>query len=300
VSLGEARDRGGPEATENGEDPVELRAQQIRDARDRGGPEATENGKDSVELRAQQGDESHADRGAQEPDAVPPPASVESVESVVRAQLAKALGGRRGMVEAAVPTLLFTVLWLTTDELRLALTAGLVAAAAMLAVRLVQRSTVQFCVNALVGIGIGWFFVHLSASRGGSVDEQALAYFLPGIIYNTGYTVLLAFTNLIRWPLVGFMVGSVTGDPTAWHRDRQVVRLCSLLTWLLVLPCLVRVLVQGPLWLAGSYGALDAHTAVAILGVLKVVLGWPLQLAALGSMVWVLGRNHTPVEQPTA
>ena len=34
-----------------------------------------------------------------------PVAAVETVEAVVRAQLAKALGGRRGMVEAAVPTL---------------------------------------------------------------------------------------------------------------------------------------------------------------------------------------------------
>ena len=40
------------------------------------------------------------------------PADVESVEQLVRGQLAKALGGRRGMIEAAVPTLVFTVLWL--------------------------------------------------------------------------------------------------------------------------------------------------------------------------------------------
>ena len=40
----------------------------------------------------------------------------------------------------------------------------------------------------------------------------------------------------VGWPLVGFMVGSVTGDPTAWHSDKQVVRLCTKLTWLLVLP----------------------------------------------------------------
>ena len=52
--------------------------------------------------------------------------------------------------------------------------------------RLVQRSTVQFVVNALVGIGIGWLFVTLSARSGGSEDDQALAYFLPGILYNSG------------------------------------------------------------------------------------------------------------------
>ncbi|WP_253943959.1 DUF3159 domain-containing protein [Nocardioides marmotae] len=223
------------------------------------------------------------------------PATVETVESVVRTQLAKALGGRRGMIEAAVPTILFTALWLTTRELVLALTISVAAATAMLVVRIVQRSTVQFALNALFGIGIGWLFVRIAASRGGSEDDQALAYFLPGILYNGGYTVVLALTCLIGWPLVGFMVGSVTGDPTAWHEDRQIVRLCTTLTWLLVLPCLLRVLVQAPLWFAGHGGAIDVDTVVAILGVLKVALGWPLQLAALGAMAWVLGRNKTPV-----
>ena len=228
--------------------------------------------------------------------------TVHTVESVVRSQLSKALGGRRGMVEAAVPTLLFTVMWLSTRNLHLALGISIGAAVLLLVVRLAQRSTVQFVVNAMVGIGIGWLFVSMSAHRGGSADDQALAYFLPGIIYNAGYTVLLSLTCLVRWPLVGFMVGSVTGDPTAWHKDRQVVRLCTTLTWLLVLPCLLRVAVQAPLWFAGSSGTLDAGTAVAALGVLKIALGWPLQLAALGGMAWILTRNRTPVEgaQPAA
>ena len=91
------------------------------------------------------------------------------------------------------------------------------------------------------------------------------------------------------------MVGSVTGDPTAWHKDRQVVRLCTQLTWLLVLPCLLRVVVQAPLWLGGHSGAIDPSTAVAVLGVLKIVMGWPLQLTALAGMVWLLSRNRTPV-----
>ena len=218
-----------------------------------------------------------------------------TVEEVVRGQLSKALGGRRGMAEAAVPTLVFTVLWLTTKELRLALAVSVVAAVVLLLVRLAQRSTVQFVLNALVGIGIGWLFVTLAARGGADADEQALAYFLPGIIYNAVYTVVLALTCLTGWPLMGFMVGSVTGDPTAWHQEKQVVSLCSRLTWLLVVPCLVRVAVQAPLWLAAHGGALDTDTAVAILGVAKIVMGWPLQLAALGAMVWLLARNRTPV-----
>jgi hypothetical protein len=227
-------------------------------------------------------------------------AAVDTVEAVVRAQIAKALGGRRGMVEAAVPTLAFTVGWLTTEELRLALVASIALAVAALVVRLVQRSTVQFCLNALFGIGIGAVFVTISARHGGDADDQALAYFLPGIIYNAGYTLVLALTCLAGWPLVGFMVGSVTGDPTAWHRDRQVVRLCTVLTWLLVLPCLLRVVVQAPVWFAGRSGSLDPSTAVAALGVLKIAMGWPLQLAALGAMAWVLARGRTPVRAAEA
>ena len=229
-----------------------------------------------------------------------PEASVQTVEAVVRAQLAKALGGRRGMVEAAVPTILFTVMWLTTRELRVALVVSVASALVLLVARLVQRSTVQFVVNALVGIGIGWFFVTLSARNGGSEDDQALAYFLPGILYNSGYGVLMLFTCVIGWPLVGFMVGSVTGDPTAWHSDRQVVRLCTRLTLLLALPCLLRVIVQAPIWLAGHGGSLDAETAVAALGILKIALGWPLQLGVLAGMLWLLGRNRTPVEPAAA
>ena len=226
-------------------------------------------------------------------------ADVETVEQVVRAQLSRALGGKRGMVEAAIPTILFTLTWLLARDLRTALVVSVATALLMLAVRLVQRSTVQFVANALFGIGIGWLFVSLSARGGASEDEQALAYFLPGILYNSGYALVMALTCLVGWPLVGFMVGSVTGDPTAWHDDRQVVRLCSRLTWLLVLPCVVRAGIQAPIYLGGTSGAIDTTAAVALLGVLKIVLGWPLQLAALGGMAWLLARNHTPVQPST-
>jgi len=224
-----------------------------------------------------------------------PEAGVDTVEALVRSQLAKALGGRRGMVEAAVPTIVFTVLWLSTRDLQVALGVSIGAAVLLLVARIVQRSTVQYCLNAIFGIGIGWVFVTISARQGGSADDQALAYFLPGLIYNAGYSVVLAVTCLVGWPLVGFMVGSVTGDVTAWHQDKQVVRLCGLLTWLLAIPCVIRVLVQAPIWFGGKSGAIEADSAVAALGILKIALGWPLQLLALLAMVWVLSRNHTPV-----
>lgn len=227
------------------------------------------------------------------------PGTEETVEAVVRAQLAHALGGRRGMLEAAVPTILFTLTFLSTKELRPALVVSIAAALVLLVVRLVQRSSVQFVVNSLFGIGIGAFFAYRSAQGGGDENDQALAYFLPGIIYNAVYAVAISLSILVRWPLVGFMVGSVAGDPTEWHRDRQIVRLTSHLSWMLVIPCVLRVMVQLPLYLGGTSGAVDPGTAVAALGFSKILMGWPLQLSALAGMVWLLARDRTPVAVPT-
>jgi hypothetical protein len=200
------------------------------------------------------------------------------------------------MFEAAVPTIIFTLTFLTTKNLQLALGVSVAAAFVLLAARLVQRSNVQFVLNSLFGIGIGAFFAWRSARGGGDASDQALAYFFPGILYNAAYAVVITLTIAIRWPVVGLMVGSVAGDPTAWRQDRQIVKLCSNLTWLLAVPCVLRVAVQLPLYLAGKNGTYDPDAAVAALGIAKIALGWPLQLAALAGMVWLLARNHTPID----
>lgn len=206
------------------------------------------------------------------------PDAYQSVEELVRSKLAEALGGRRGIVESAVPTLAFTIAYVATHDLRLALTISIAITVGLLIVRLVQRSTVQFVVNALFGIGIAAVF----ASRSG----EARDVFLPGILYNAGYAAVFVLSILVGWPLVGFMIGSITGEPTEWHADRALVRLCAQLTWLFAAPCILRVLVQYPLY-AGDH--------VALLGTAKIFLGWPLQLAMFASMAWLLSRNRTPV-----
>ena len=214
-----------------------------------------------------------------------PPAGavdVQTVEDVVRSRLALALGGRRGMLEGAVPTVGFTATYVPTEDLRLSLMVGIGLAVSLLAARVLQRQPVQFVVNSLVGIGIAAFI----ASRTGRAEDV----FLPGIIYNSVYAVGLSLSILLRWPLVGLMIASVTGDLTSWRSDPGVVRLCSKLTWILVVPCVMRVVVQLPLYLAGEVGWL---------GVTKLALGWPLQVAALAAMVWVLARGRTPLEPST-
>lgn len=233
---------------------------------------------------------------ADQPAARPTTVSVDTVEALVRAQMATALGGRRGMVEAGIPGILFTILWLTTKDLQTSLVVSVAAAAVALVARLVQRSTVQYVLNAFFAIGIGWVFVRIAASSGGSESDQALAYFLPGILISLGYTIVMTTSCLVGWPFVGFMLGSVTGDPTAWHSDRQVVRLCTRLTWLFLLPGAIGVLLQGPVWMLGWTDTIDVDLAVLLLGILRLGLGWPLRIAAWGAMIWLLARDATPIE----
>ncbi|GIH76596.1 DUF3159 domain-containing protein [Planobispora longispora] len=209
-------------------------------------------------------------------------AAHDTVEAAIRGQLAKAFGGIRGVIEAAVPTAAFTVMWVVTAQLQLSLIVSASAAVLLLVVRLVQRSTPQYVLNSLIGIGIGWFF----ATRTGEAKDV----YLPGILYNAGYSVVMLISIVTRWPVVGFLIGSVTGDPTAWRNDPAVVKLCTKLTWMLMIPCVVRVAVQAPVYLIGG------NDAVAELGLLKIVMGWPLQIAALGAMVWLLTRGRTPVQ----
>ncbi|NUP66094.1 MAG: DUF3159 domain-containing protein [Nonomuraea sp.] len=207
----------------------------------------------------------------------------DTVEAAVRAQLAKAFGGVRGIVEAAVPTIAFTVAWIVTEELKLSLIVSISLAVLLLLVRVLQRSTPQFVINSLIGIAIGAFF----ASRSGDAKD----YFLPGILWNAAYSVGMLISIVTRWPVVGFLIGSVTNDPVGWHKDAGIVRLCTRLTWLLMLPCVVRVAVQGPVYLFGG-----GDEAVAALGFAKIVMGWPLQVAALAAMLWLLGRGRTPIK----
>ncbi|MFC3997771.1 DUF3159 domain-containing protein [Nocardiopsis sediminis] len=212
------------------------------------------------------------------------PVSEDTVEAVVRGQLAKALGGKRGMVEAAIPTLTFTVTYMIGQDLRLALALGVGFSVVLAVVRLVQRSSVQFVVNSLFGIGIAAAF----ALRSGNAEDFAL----PGIIYNAVYAAVLTLSILVRWPAIGLLIGAVTGDPTGWRENPAVVRLSSRLTWLLILPCVVRVAVQLPLWAAESFGVANTF---AWLGISKIAMGWPLQVASLAAMVWLLTRGRTPM-----
>lgn len=202
------------------------------------------------------------------------------VEELVRYQLNQALGGVRGMLEAALPFVAFTVVWIVLRQLYPALFAALGIAVLLGVVRLLQRQSVKFVAQAVFPTALAAFI----AVRTGRPQDV----FLLGILYNGGLAVLSLITVAVRRPLVGFLVGAAVNDPTGWIADRGLVKMTSRLTLVLAVPYVLRFVVQLPLYLSGQ---------VVWLGVAKVALGWPLLIAALVVIGVLLSRGRTPIEE---
>jgi hypothetical protein len=208
-----------------------------------------------------------------------------TVEEIIRHRLSAALGGWRGSVETALPTLAFVGVWTWRKDVTLAVTTAVVVTVVLAVLRLVQRQSLQFVLSAAFATAIAAFF----ALRSGRAEDA----FLPGILTSAAWGVATLLSVMLRWPVVGFLVGAgdprMAEDPFAWRRDPGLVRVCQRLTLVLVVLYAVRVAVMLPLYFAGE---------VAWLGVAKVGLGWPAWVAAVAVMGVMLVRGRTPQVVP--
>src|SRR5690606_8799951 len=147
-------------------------------------------------------------------------------------------------------------------------------------VRLVQRTPVTQAASGVVGVGIGVVW----AWRTGEAGD----YFLPGLLISGGYLLLCLVSLLVRWPVVGLVVGLLRGQPTAWRADGPLVRPARWATWAWVGMFGSRLLVQVPLYLADE---------VAVLGTVRLAMGVPLWAATLW-VTWLLVRNPAAATAP--
>lgn len=198
--------------------------------------------------------------------------------------VSEAVGGPRGLLEAVLPGLLFVTWFTVTRDLEPSLVVALAAAAVLVLVRLVTRSSLTQSVSGLVGVGIcAW-----AAARTGDAAD----FYTPGFLLNAGYAVLYAVSTLRLprigpVPVIGLLVGPLVGEGLAWRHHPRRLRVYRQVTWLWVAMFVVRLAVQVPLYLAGAVGAL---------GVARLLMGVPL-FAFTAWLSWLMLRR-VPQAQP--
>lgn len=208
----------------------------------------------------------------------------------------EAVGGARGVVESVLPGLVFVVVFVATgQDLTPALVASAAAALVAVVARLVQRTPVTQALSGVIGVAIGVVW----AWRSGRAED----YYAWGLLINVGYLLAFAVSAVVRWPLVGLVVGVFRPDgplssggswagAVAWRSDPAARRVYGWATWLWVAMFGARLVVQVPLYLAGQ---------AAWLGTAKLVMGVPLTALVLW-LSWLLVRGTTaasPAPAPT-
>ncbi|GAA4931063.1 uncharacterized protein DUF3159 [Actinomycetospora succinea] len=196
------------------------------------------------------------------------------------------LGGKGQALDASAPGVAFVAVWLVADALAWAQPilvggiAAVVVAAGIAAWRLRRGDRPRaVAVGLLLAVGAA-----LLALYTGRAED----FFLPRIVANAGSLVAWLVSIAIRWPLLGVVVGTLTGHPTLWRRDPDLVRGYCRASWVWVAQYALRVVVFLGLWWAEQPAALL---------VAQIVLTWPLVVVCIAAS-WPLVRSALPPGHP--
>jgi hypothetical protein len=157
--------------------------------------------------------------------------------------------------------MLFILIFVFQQNLNNALIAALILGGVLLFIRLIERKPLTQVLSGFVGLSISVLITWRT--------KDASNFFLTGIITNAVYGFVLLVSVLIRKPLIGYLVGSLVGDTSGWLKHPLLVRAYTIVTWIWVAVFGLRLVVQIPLYLNDS---------VALLGSVKIFMGWPLYL----------------------
>ncbi len=195
------------------------------------------------------------------------------------------LGGRRAALDATVPAVAFVAAWLVSGRsLIWGAGAALITGAAVAAVRWRRGDRPLAALLGVLGVSVA---VLIALYTGRAAD-----FFLAQLLSNVASALVWAVSVLIRWPLLGVIVGGVLGQRTSWRQDPDLLRAYSLASWVWVGQYVLRVAVFTPLWATG---------AVVALGIARVALSWPLVAACIAVSGAVLIRAlpaHHPGLRP--
>ena len=190
-----------------------------------------------------------------------------------------AVGGVRGLIESVLPGLVFVVLYLLTYDLTISLISSLGVAVIATVARLISGTTLQQAFAGFFGVAIGAFW----AWRTGEAQD----YFAFGLWTNAAYLAGCLISMIARWPLVGLIVGVLTGKPSQWRAHPAQRRAYTWATGVWAALFAARLAVQLPLYLGASVGWL---------GSMRLLMGVPLWALALW-ITWLLVRGPMRSEE---
>lgn len=204
-----------------------------------------------------------------------------SQTSPERESLASVLGGRKGALDASLPPLAFVVGWLAGgNSIAWGSVAAIVLAVAVGVFRIVRGGKARAVIVSLAAVIVA-ALVALHTGR-------AQDFFLIQLLSNMASALLWMASVVVRWPLLGVVVGLLLGQKTRWRKDPALLRGYSRASLMWSCQYLLRVAIYLPLWWTGQLVAL---------GVARTVLTWPLQALTIAVSGWVLYRS-LPDEHP--
>ena len=181
-------------------------------------------------------------------------------EDAEQKDLLSELGGPQGIADSSIPGLAFVIVYtIFGNDIQLSSIVAVALGAVIAGIRLIRGEQLRFAFSGFIGVAIAAFI----ASRSGKAED----FFLPGLLFNAGYALVYLVSILIRWPLIGVLVGPLIGEGMTWRQDPEKVALYSKASWIWFGMFIVRLAVQLPLYLAG---------AVVALGVAKTAMGLPI------------------------
>lgn len=188
-----------------------------------------------------------------------------------------ALGGKKGLIDSGLPSIVFLVVFNIKHDLKSSIWAALSLSITLGIIRLAKKDTIQHSVSGILGVLICAYF----ANRTGNASDFYIPKLLTNLAYGTAYLV----ANLVGWPLLGIVLGPLLGENLEWRHNPARKKIYTRASWIWVLMFFTRIAVQYPIYKSGN---------VNLLGTVNLAMGYPLFFAAAyGS--WLVIKTAPPV-----
>lgn len=184
------------------------------------------------------------------------------------------VGGWLGIIESITPSLAFVVSFSITKNIFVAVALAGVLALGFVVLQLAKRKPITNAIAGAVGIAIS---AYLPLREGG----QPADYFVQGFFTNAIYLVVLGVSVVLRWPIIGVLVGLLMGSGSKWRQNKGQLRRFSAVTALWMGLFGSRLAVQLPLYFAGQ---------TEPLGIARIAMGVPLYALCIW-LSWLLLKS---------